>query len=468
MNRPPPITDCFRISGWGARRLNPDIDRNRLNPDIDRGGRFNPDIDRGVDDPNIRSKKGWGSSVSGAPSLGATVQATLSSSSAGPLMAEALVDVMGDATIKLSPQSQILGSAVTTVLEGAVGQALTSLASDLAASMLGTVATAAVTDCVAELAGNIPLLGTIVQWASFVVDDIMGLSAEEALERKTFFEACQRVQSFFKPVPTGHDSNRVPSDVFGLYDVQDAQALNGIYIPKAKAKAAGLPSAVEAPGIVDHNGTAYGMSWQAMPMLGTCLITITEGAPPYGNFTVPTKEGGLRIASYDELTRALRIKYQTKTFGVPAKRRAQFRKLRLAIQAQRKPNPRGTTDGGVSLWPIYLDMLRAEYDAGHLGYQYVHDLIRAATTCDPALPTLQIRELVRSWELKQEPWYAAGVEEQKQAATLAHTIALRMRNKSRSLLANKLGSVKKARMIRQAKVGAGLGAALYVLAKLLF
>lgn len=64
--------------------------------------------------------------------------------------------------------------------------------------------------------------------------------------------------------------------------------------------------------------------------------------------------------------------------GVPKARRAQFRALRRAIEASPPES-----DGGVSLWPVYLDLLLDEFDSGRLTAGYAGFLLAHTVRGDP-------------------------------------------------------------------------------------
>lgn len=58
--------------------------------------------------------------------------------------------------------------------------------------------------------------------------------------------------------------------------------------------------------------------------------------------------------------------------GVPAATQAKFKAMRLAIEAS-AVHPE-ITDGGTKIWPIYIDLLRAEFDNGDLTVPYARYL----------------------------------------------------------------------------------------------
>jgi hypothetical protein len=353
----------------------------------------------------------------------------------GPLIASALTAVMGDGSVTLSPQSEILARVVSTVLEGVAGKAIASLAADVAADLLGDVATSAVSAAV-DAVGAIPLLGTIVSWVKGIVDDVAGLRQEEVEKKSALLQQCAKGERFFKPVPT-YSEGSVPADLFGVYDADDAAKLGGTWATYQ----GGPQSAVTMLG-----EGSDGWSMQARrPALGAFLIALTEGARADGeSYMVPSLMAlggsGRRAASYEAVVGLSRVFLKNQSLGVPAPRLAQFRALRLAIEAQRKHEPRGSTDGGVALWPLYMDLLAAEYKAGHLTNEFVFLMSDASTPCPSPGLTTQVRALTDSWTLRLDPWYAAGVAEQakvrEQALTIARSAGVRKTRRPRIRLSS--------------------------------
>lgn len=91
-------------------------------------------------------------------------------------------------------------------------------------------------------------------------------------------------------------------------------------------------------------------------------------SPAVAGFPVPTGLGEALIAMTECIDNVPGRGMGSPNMGVPAARRALFRQIRKAIEAS-AVHPE-LTDGGASLWPIYLDLLRSEFDAGHLTSNY--------------------------------------------------------------------------------------------------
>ncbi len=143
------------------------------------------------------------------------------------------------------------------------------------------------------------------------------------------------------------------------------------------------------------------------------------------------------VAEGEKSLVALRQFFKQPNLGVPADARARFKRIRETIERSwQDPN----TDGGLALWPIYLELFRREFRLGHLSPQYArflayldHPLGRAgqafiaatlgahnlppnasdarlhcdrydARRIDGALATLE------KWRLKMEPTYAPDRE----------------------------------------------------------
>jgi len=103
--------------------------------------------------------------------------------------------------------------------------------------------------------------------------------------------------------------------------------------------------------------------------------------------------------------------------GISAKAQLILKALRMAMEKSWK-----TSDGGASLWPVYLDLIRAEFDAGRMNEKfalYLYDkfgadplvtqnvLVPGETSCafHDDRPVRQVLDLVRGWKQAVSPFY---------------------------------------------------------------
>jgi len=144
------------------------------------------------------------------------------------------------------------------------------------------------------------------------------------------------------------------------------------------------------------------------------------------------------VAGGESMLVGLRKHFKQPNLGVPADMRARFRRIRETIERSwQDPN----TDGGVALWPFYLELFRREFRLGHLSAQYArflsyldHPLGRAEQAfaavalgrlgilppndsdprlhCDKYDPRRIDGALatIEKWRLKMEPTYAPDRE----------------------------------------------------------
>lgn len=346
------------------------------------------------------------------------------------LLADAMGSVTADASIVaiLSPQSRIMTVTVQTAINTVVGDAAASLMASLAPDILTMVGETA-TASLATVGEMIPFVGQVVAGIMLVVDDINGKEAAKKAAKEAAVQQCQQEEAQAAPVGTGPDV--MPTDIFSLYDSQDVAEL-GLKYSSAGDRA-------------------------ERPTLGNTLRWLTEDSGPHRKGLLAMYPA---IAKNENLARMFGLERDTAFRGdIPAGRRAMFRKLRLAMESQRKHLPRGSTDGGASLWPIYLDLLKDEYAAGHitdgsatflLGHYLANSktgaVIPQPLACVGTAPARarMIRRLVTDWEETLNPWYSSGASKQKELEEKASEIAADV---ARSRTAYRGWAVKKSRFV---------------------
>jgi hypothetical protein len=151
-------------------------------------------------------------------------------------------------------------------------------------------------------------------------------------------------------------------------------------------------------------------SLPGMSSLGLALIYITETTLPLAGLRIldsVSKHVGDNSYSW---TRDSRI-------GIDPKTQIIFRSLRLALQKTWKKG-----DGGASIWPLYMDLLRAEFDSGRINSGMVNYLIGINEIWTPLQgsaapdgescfsfddrPAKAVFDLVQGWRQTVSPFYA--------------------------------------------------------------
>jgi hypothetical protein len=235
---------------------------------------------------------------------------SVSTPSVGALVADAIRSVVGDPTVKLSPQTDIILSTSKMAIEGALGKSIQTVVSTSVSSSVTDMAS----DVVGEIANAVPMVGAILGWFVGVVKSIVDTYSTPSKSQEAAQTAarCNNITHWYKPLPTG---------------------LGGVYPCDIFAKYIPLIPDYDSPGTAPAKaalalGYCMAHSYCQRPFIGSALIAATET-----------------------------------NSKVPAARKAQFKKLREAMAAQFM---RPSGDGGESLWPIYMDLMLTEADAGHM------------------------------------------------------------------------------------------------------
>jgi hypothetical protein len=311
----------------------------------------------------------------------------------------------------LSDPGALLMGALKSTAEEAGNAALSVLKSEANTVLLPMLADA-MGSTVADIASEIPLVGQVIAMAVKVITMLFDASSYNEAQAQA---RCRELQQKFVPVGTGSvlgEGDVVPADIFApvhrIYDTWDPGTQQ-----EYEKKRTSRP---------DRQGQYYGFDW-LNPMtsgfcvgvewyactLGQALTLLLEGAPCDSadvNWEHLADAGGwptggwyagagvwskihagkpphypASAAEFDAATdrnilywnEQWRASFPTKhRLGPSQARRRQFRKLRRAIRACHLPGlERGArSDGGVGLWTLYLDLLRAEINAGNFPPQY--------------------------------------------------------------------------------------------------
>lgn len=317
------------------------------------------------------------------------------------LVADAVASFTADASAvaSLSPQSRIMVVTIENAIEGVIGKSIDSIARDLAANVSDALG-AVVKDSITNVSEAIPFIGQVLSAVMVIVDDITGKEQAKEAQKEANAQSCARREAQFTPVGTDPGRVVVPADIFGRYDKQDAALIN-------------LEWDYVESGAVGPR-----------PTIGESLIRVTEDFKERAALIEQLRKGGWKGSD------------------IPSNRRKLFQKLREAIEIQRKHSPKGSTDGGKALFPLYLDLLRDTYSRGWMSDSLASFLLgmrigvarNGKTLAVPeacyATSTVRahaVRALITGWEQTIAPWYGPSKEKQdaleKQAAEIAAGIA---------------------------------------------
>ncbi len=279
----------------------------------------------------------------------------------------------------LSPPSRVLLATIRTATETALAKPLgeidTEMVEGLGAGM-GTV----VVDTIADVVDKIPMVGPIFGAIIKALGALFGSDggADEA-------EYCNRFQTAFKPKGTGSmlgGGTMVPADIMAAVHPIPKPTEHDDYWENTSPHANFF-----VPGV-----KLYASS------LGAALIALTEGMPADERDVTAKKavmakspvlsQSGDLVVGKKKIVAALKklrphvIKAYDREYkelhpgakvGIRAEWRRLFRALRRAIAASHGPKlAKGAkSDGGLSMWPAYLDLLLAERKAGRLPKKYI-------------------------------------------------------------------------------------------------
>lgn len=348
----------------------------------------------------------------GATSAGATAIAT--KVALAPSLSATLNSVTGQPIISAPSSVNLayLGTTLTHSLEApfeALANEIIALMPDSVMSTISSVVTAITTG-----ASAIPIVGAIFGF----IANILGSLGNERAAAKTFFD--QQCQMFLpayaiSPSGGGYDlCQTCPCDLFfpSVVDALNVAACAYSNHPGAApysslcspVNSKGIPTSkfpTPEPGALDpfqppddarwngRFGPNGEMTYAWRPALGMALMRATEGSffdpyeiaparrPAYTNYELTSYEK-LREGFGIQLTRQGRIQESVWWFqhgGISYDRRMQFRAVRRGIQGASK-HYGILADGGMSLWPIYMDLLLDSFTSGALNAEFMNYLLR--------------------------------------------------------------------------------------------
>lgn len=353
----------------------------------------------------------------------------------GALVTSGVQSVLTDATLtgSLSPQARILLQGTETAIESVLGKPIGSITESIIANISSAVSDsiASLSQSIAsEISDAIPIIGSVIGFITSSLNMRAAYEAEQQAAYEAGIQECVNLQTKLIPVGEGAGGAVVPADLFGVY----YNYAKGTVIPPSP------PCNVSAACFSRPTNCHR-------PILGDVLIRITEGGISDGSSsefysTNPGHTMDLIVNSARSIESALAslgvaspFKDSSNpkgaaTWGIPSNRRAQFAKLRKAIESQRCLY---NSDGGMSLWPTYLDMLVQERAKGHLTYAFAQQMISSDQNGNP-LPeancpshwtaTLNvIFKMMDNWLLTVQPVLHQDIVKQQQIEAQAAQIA---------------------------------------------
>lgn len=324
----------------------------------------------GVDAANAASTVLWNAATSGK----------LADLSYSQLVGGVVDGVTQDKVLmaSLSPPSRMAAGVLDLVIKAAmsgtnaassVGSVLVDASVALAHEVLKEVLSDIAKEVSKDAASVVPVIGAVI---SILIDILAGIGSASGTGSTSNDINVRRIycQNQFAPLRgTGPGMQVVPSDYFG-----DSE--NG------------------------YGELSY-------PSIGIALMNITETAV---NMDAIRALASVRRAVGDH---SLDWSASTK-LGIPAKVRTLFVALRTALE---KTYKRG--DGGAALWPLYIDLLRIQFDTGHMTDKMAEYLViqntetiwpkRGAdeTTCyyHEKRGLQSALDLLRGWRQSVKPFY---------------------------------------------------------------
>jgi hypothetical protein len=341
---------------------------------------------------------------------------------------------------ELSPFSVInlsyLQSTMSTALEAPLERVADAIISALPDALMSTIA-----DVLGAVGQAIPLVGSVFQFVAGIVKIVDITSGWEAAAREEAraraASTCRSLLQDLAVQPSGGDLDpcqTCPTDIFfPIYPktVESLMVLLSGNKPEPNNSRAyrDVGDGIAQPGSYWTIGGPNGeLSYAFRPALGMALMRITEGSifdpeevalPNRADFehfcnaelnTLKSAFGGvLAIASLKggKLMSGQVVTVQDSVWwgqygGLSTERRALFRAVRRGIQVASKYYG-SLTDAGLSLWPVYMDLLLDAYDTGQLNDDFVAYVLgsqylpatggiwcgQAKTICGNIFPTSQ-------------------------------------------------------------------------------
>jgi hypothetical protein len=253
----------------------------------------------------------------------------------------------------LSIPASAIANIIYTTLTSSSGSTLTTLATEIVANVAPDLVSD-VTSVVSDVSEAVPFLGTLIHSGISIIE--LGIQGSEQYQQ-LLETNCQNWMQTAKVIPVDSTAP-TPADIFAP-----------IYNQGPGVIAAVTPNMDSFGRYKVLAGDSY-----TMPALGYALTMLTENES-----TIPSDIAQYESAGGVGINWVIRSavtdwfhKNGAPNVGLSDLKLAQFKWLRRAISSQL--GLVGSMEG-TELWPIYLDMLRVEFDAGHLNRYYCAQLL---------------------------------------------------------------------------------------------
>lgn len=349
----------------------------------------------------------------------------------GALMVLAAQSVIGDGAAlgALSPVARITLNTIRVVTEDVLKEPIEKLSRTLISELseqIGNIATS----LGLEMMDVIPYLGTIIKAIASLISLIASAKAAQEAELQ---EYCSLFLDRYK-LPAGTGSSLAgcvlcPTDLFAA-NIAPESWRGGA--PKLRCALAQVLMRITEGSPMDVDD----LNWNQ------AAVDLAKAARDDSNLT-PKPANVLRaewITMTDQRFADMATVYPIIAIreglsyhpglGMPKARTAQLRALRKAMEACYGPSlPAGAvSDGGVALWPVYLDLFLDCFTKGWLNWDYCAYLLRCDITgsdgnahvsetgwfgpsdspeCNQRIVGL-VRGLVTQWKQSVQPYYSQG------------------------------------------------------------
>lgn len=274
--------------------------------------------------------------------------------------AAAVRAIVSDPSLKLSAPASGVASVLAHALESATGESVDKIATQ-AISQISAAALQNVGEIVGDIAEIVPVIGSVIKGAIAIGSLLSDIYAAQVAQGQALSNAWLQT-AIVVPVDS---VDILPADIFAQ-----------IYVTPYPGAGAVSPNR-DKDGRIRPLSYGPGQPWEGggMPAIGYALTMLTENSGSADMASWPDDGIGMDPALRTNVTLAAK-QVLGPAVGLSAVRLAQFKRVRQAISLSlvrqadpNRPEPTGSVEGA-DFWPLYLDMLRVEFDAGRLTRQY--------------------------------------------------------------------------------------------------
>jgi hypothetical protein len=344
----------------------------------------------------------------------------------GLLLVSAVQSITVDATAmsSLTAPSSISLNTIRMAAEGILQQPIEELKKELVSQVSALISDTAMSLGL-EMMDVVPYFGTIIKAVAMLVSIIGGAKdAQDAL----LVQACNEYLERFK-MPHGTGSALAgcvlcPTDIFAR--VYEPEPWRGSAGKKMRSALAQVLMRLTEGSPID----AYDLDWAALAAEQNSAAKTDPNVPR----TTPRAMHDAWVKEREDAYQAVVTTYKTQQMdikvGIPKGRRDQITAIRRAIESMYGPTlPAGAvSDGGVTLWPVYLDLFLDCFKHGWLNWDFCTYLIRydvvgsashrrisetgwfgpgGSPECTARIVGLA-RDLETQWKQSVQPYYVQG------------------------------------------------------------